>query len=69
MNHFKYTLLGLGIYVLCFMYFAINGAIIHNDTAEYIGFANEIRNGVFPHSSLYQPGVGFFIAVINFIFG
>jgi hypothetical protein len=69
MNHFKYTLLGLGIYVLCFMYFAINGAIIHNDTVAYIGFANEISNGVFPHSALYQPGVGFFIAFINFIFG
>jgi len=69
MNHFKYTIIGLGVYVICFMYSAVNGAIIHNDTVAYIGFANEIRNGVFPHSSLYQPGVGFFIAVINFIFG
>src|SRR5690606_36013148 len=65
MNRIKYSLISLFIFVVCYIYFAVNGAIAHNDTVSYISFANEIRNGVFPQSPLYQPGVGFFIALIK----
>ncbi len=69
MNQFKNVLFSIGIYLACYLYFALNGAIIHNDTVAYIDFANEFRNGLFPHSSLYQPGVGFFIVFINIFSG
>lgn len=69
MTRIKYVLISLLIFIASYIYFAMNGAIAHNDTVSYIGFANEIRNGFFPHSPLYQPGVGFFIALVKFFTG
>lgn len=69
MNTKKYYLISIILYVLSYVYFAIDGAIVHNDTIAYVGFANDISKGVFPKSPLFQPGVGFFIFLIKFITG
>jgi hypothetical protein len=69
MKKIKFIFIGLLAFILSYTYFAISGAIVHNDTVAYIGFAQEIRSGIFPHSSLYQPGTGFFITIIDFISG
>jgi hypothetical protein len=69
MHQYKYNIIALLVFSVCYFYFALSGAIIHNDTVAYVGFAKEIRNGVLPHSSLFQPGAGFFIAVLNYFSG